>query len=177
MAYVPIVVMKEIKQLATDLARHKKELGKYISRDAPRIVGKMGEDHFKENFKKEGFVNNGLQPWPQRKTETGRKILTGPTKELQDSIDYKADKGKTSWGTDVVYGRIHNRGGKTKAHTIRARRGKALRFAVSGGAIMRRKVNHPGSNIPKRQFIGHSRELIDKIDKRVETDLNRIFNK
>ncbi len=168
---------RDIKQLATDLARHQKELAKYIRKDAPRIVGKMGVEHFKENFDKEGFVNNGLHPWPKRKSETGRKILTGESRELQDSIDYQADLGKTSWGTDVVYGSIHNRGGKTKPHEIKPRGGrKALRFMGKNGMIMRRKVKHPGSNIPQRQFIGHSQELIDKIDQRIERDITNILN-
>ncbi len=166
-----------IKQMAADFARHQKQLAKYIRHEAPRIVGKMGVDHFRENFDKEGFVNNGLHPWPGRKTDTGRKILTGETRELQDSIDYKADLAKTSWGTDKVYGSIHNRGGKTKAHTIRPRAKKALKFMGKDGAVVRKKVKHPGSNIPQRQFIGHSQELIDKWDKRVEKDITNILNK
>lgn len=167
---------RDIKQLATDLQRHQKELGTYLNSKAPRIVGKMGVDHFQENFDQEGFVNNGLQPWPARQTDTGRKLLTGDTRELRDSIEYQASAREVKWGSDVPYASIHNRGGKTKAHEIRARRGKALKFAGKGGDIYRRKVNHPGSVIPKRQFIGHSRELIDKIDKRIENDITNILN-
>ncbi len=166
---------RNIRQLAADLARHKAALAKYIRSDAPRIVGKMGVDHFKENFDKEGFVNNGLHPWPARRVETGRKILTGESKELQDSIDYQADLGKTNWGTDVKYGSIHNRGGRTKAHIIKPRSGKALKFMTKGGSLIRRRVKHPGSNIPKRQFIGHSKELIDKVDQRIERDITKIL--
>ncbi|WP_297096407.1 phage virion morphogenesis protein [uncultured Draconibacterium sp.] len=168
---------KNINDLPADLAKHQKALAKYIRNDAPRIVGKMGVDHFKENFDKEGFVNNGLQKWPERKTDTGRKTLTGETRELQDSIDYKTDIAKTSWGTDKVYGSIHNRGGKTKAHTIRPRAKKGLKFMGKGGAVIRKKVNHPGSNIPQRQFIGHSKELIEKVNQRIEKDVTKILNK
>lgn len=151
-------------------------MAKYIRSDAPRIVGKMGVDHFKENFDKEGFVNNGLHPWPARKVETGRKILTGESRELQDSIDYKADLGKTSWGTDVVYGPVHNRGGRTKAHVIKPRSRKALKFMTKNGNLVRRRVNHPGSTIPQRQFIGHSKELIDKLGQRIERDIANILS-
>ena len=168
--------MKDIRQLATDLARHQRELGSYIHSKAPRIVGNMGVDHFRENFDQQGFVNNGVQPWPERKTDTGRRILTGETRELENSIEYQASSGRVSWGSEVPYASIHNRGGKTKAHEIRARRGKALKFAGRGGDVYRRKVNHPGSNIPKRQFIGHSQELIDKIDQRLERDITSILN-
>ena len=140
---------KDIKQLSADIARNKTKLEKYIKKDAPRIIGKMGVDHFKENFDKEGFVNNGLQPWPARKTDTGRKMLTGETKELQDSIDYKADLAKTSFGTDVVYGSIHNRGGKTKAHTIRPRGRKALKFQGAKGTVIRKMVKASRKRNPK----------------------------
>ena len=167
---------RDIKQLATDLARHQKELSSYIKSKAPRIIGKMGVDHFKENFDQEGFMNNGVQPWPKRQTDTGRKILTGETRELQDSIDYDAKGGAVSWGSDVVYASIHNRGGKTKTHTIKPRRGKTLKFAGKDGDVMRKSVNHPGSQIPQRQFIGHSEEFIDKIDKRIENDITNILN-
>ncbi len=168
---------KDIKQLADDLARHKKELDNYIKKDAPRIAGKYGEDHFKENFDKEGFVNNGLHKWPARKTNTGLKILTGATNELQNSIEFKTDLAKVSFGSDVAYASIHNWGGKTKAHIIRPRGSrKALRFMGKGGMIMRRGVKHPGSVIPQRQFIGHSKELIDKIDERIERDITNILN-
>ena len=167
---------RDIKQLATDLARHQKELASYLHSKAPRIVGKFGVDHFRENFDQQGFVNNGVQPWPERKVDTGRRILTGETRELENSIEYKAGGNQVSWGSDVPYASIHNRGGKTKAHEIRARRGKALKFAGKGGDVFRRKVNHPGSNIPKRQFIGHSQELIDKIDERIERDITNILN-
>lgn len=164
---------KNINDLPADIARHQKELARYIRRDAPRIVGKMGVDHFRENFDKEGFVNNGLQKWPERKTDTGRKTLTGETRELQDSIDYKADIATVHWGTDVVYGPIHNRGGKTRAHTIRPRNRKALKL---GKNRIYKKVEHPGSNIPQRQFIGHSKELIDKVNERIERDVSKILN-
>lgn len=164
---------RDIRHMAADFAKHQKKLSKYIKSDAPRIVGKMGVDHFKENFDKEGFVNNGLQPWPERKNDTGRKTLTGETKELQDSIDYQADLAKTSWGSDVPYASIHNRGGRTKPHTIRPRRKKALKF---GRKKIFKRVNHPGSKIPKRQFIGHSQELIDKWDNRLEKDFDQILN-
>lgn len=167
---------KDIRQLATDLQRHSKGLGSYMRGKAPRIVGKMGVDHFQENFNQQGFVNNGVRPWPERKTDTGRRILTGETRELENSIGYEASSNRVSWGSDVVYASIHNRGGKTKAHEIRARRGKALKFAGKGGDIYRRKVNHPGSQIPKRQFIGHSQELIESINARIERDITAILN-
>lgn len=52
-------------------------------------------------------------------------------------------------GSNKVYAAIHQFGGKTKAHIIRARRKRALAF----GGILRRQVNHPGSVIPARPYL------------------------
>jgi len=166
---------RDIKQLSTDLQRCHKELGAYVRSKGHKIVGKMGVDHFKENFQHQGFMNSGITPWPERKNDTGRRILTGETRELENSLDYEVSGGKVGFGSDVTYFTIHNRGGKTKAHEIRARRAKALKFGASKGHLFRKRVNHPGSNIPKRQMIGHSQELIDKINERIERDISRIL--
>src|SRR3954471_20440847 len=44
-------------------------------------------------------------------------------------------------------------GGRTKAHEIRPKNGKALKLKIpSQGAIIRRSVHHPGSRIPRIPF-------------------------
>lgn len=59
-----------------------------------------------------------------------------------------ADSGVTV-GSDRDYAAIHQLGGKTKAHVIRAKPGKALNIPGIG---FRKKVNHPGSKIPARPY-------------------------
>lgn len=59
---------------------------------------------------------------------------------LKKSITFNAfDDGSVIIGSSLVYSKIHQMGGKTKAHTIK--RGNAL-------------VKHPGSKIPARPFLG-----------------------
>lgn len=53
-------------------------------------------------------------------------------------------------GTNVKYAGIHEFGGRTAPHVIRARAGGALRFRVGNAILLRKKVNHPGSQIPAR---------------------------
>jgi phage gpG-like protein len=53
-------------------------------------------------------------------------------------------------GSNLIYAAIHQWGGKTKAHEIRARHAKALRF---NGRFFK-SVKHPGSEIPARPFLG-----------------------
>lgn len=52
-------------------------------------------------------------------------------------------------GSDRAYAAIHQLGGTTRAHVIKARKAKALAF----GGMFRRSVKHPGSKIPARPYI------------------------
>jgi len=76
------------------------------------------------------------------------KILQ-QTGQLASSIEGRSNSTSAMVGTNLVYAAIHQLGGKTKAHTITARKAKALHF----GGIFRRQVRHPGSKIPARPFL------------------------
>lgn len=69
-------------------------------------------------------------------------------------------------GSNLVYARIINEGGRTKAHEIRPRNKQALAF---GGRGPFGKVNHPGSNIPARRFLGLSAENLREIETAILT--------
>ena len=43
------------------------EVKKFLRKDLPRIVGKMAVDEFRENFRRQGFRNNGVTPWKEVK--------------------------------------------------------------------------------------------------------------
>lgn len=164
-----------------------KRVEHFIQHDLPRIAGKMGEDEFRENFHREGFRNNGIRPWPevkrrkkdspwygfqykgerrtsvavrkdkktgkymrskkQRKLNfsqaaTQRRILTGPDSNLMNSIRVReASPGRVVIGTDLPYAEVHNEGGYIR---------------IFG----KKKVK-----VPRRQFIGESRELMDELEK------------
>ncbi len=54
----------------------------------------------------------------------------------------------------VAYAAIHEYGGTTKPHVIRARNAKTLAFpGRGGGTVFCKSVNHPGSRIPERSYI------------------------
>lgn len=183
-------IQKEIDRL-THLANQ------WVKHDLPRLVGKTAVDHFKENFDKEGFVDGGLQKWPDvkrrdssspwygfdyigekrtsyafkrdRKTgktykaskqkklnfskaATARKILNSSTNDLCRSITYNVSGGNVIITSDKPYAEVHNTGGTIKVF------GK-----------------HP-VKLPKRQFIGESHELTQKIDDIIDKGLDKIFN-
>lgn len=89
-------------------------------------------------------------PWTARQKDTGRKILTGETGQLNDSIYYRVvGEGSVEIGDPMVYAAIHQFGGQTRPHKIVPRNKMALAF--DGGVF--RAVNHPGSKIPARPFM------------------------
>lgn len=80
---------------------------------------------------------------------------------LADTIRYQADNTGVRIGTNRIYGAIHQFGGKTSAHIIKPKKKQAL--AWPGGRHPVRGVNHPGSDIPARPFLGVSRQDKDRI--------------
>lgn len=124
--------------------------------NASPLMGALSEDmeqSVMDNFDAQGRPQwMGLKPGTiAARTKRGHwpgKILT-ETGRLRASI--QADSGMT-WarvGTNEPYARIHQLGGKTRPHVIRAKNKKALSF---GGRVVK-SVNHPGSDIPARPFL------------------------
>jgi len=137
--------------------------------DVAIITGKQAVDMFKENFQQESF--NG-KPWQEVKRRQdsrnfkvisrgknkgqsravnaygSRKILTGDTGDLGESIKYKyMGNASVTIYSDKPYAAAHNEGTRTAGRGNR-------------------------TVIPQRQFMGPSPEL----DKIVETELKRKLN-
>ncbi len=150
---------KDFKYFNSDINKHQQKLAKYIAKDAPRHIGKIAVDHYKENFNQEGFINGGLQKWrevkrrqpPIKKGVSGtRKILHGETLDLMNSLQYRAEPARTVIFSDVEYFAVHQEG---------------LRAGRKGAEF----------DMPKRQIVGDSRELTFKINNRLESDFKRII--
>ncbi len=160
----------QIPNIRDFLRQHKNRIAREIGNEAVR--------HFKDNFRQEGFVDNGIHKWkevkrrdpssrwygfeyrgqrkqkgkgkPKQKANfsqsaTQRRILTGSSGELQDSLRYKVNPASganvsVSITSDKPYAVVQNEGGPIKVF------GKA-------SAIL-----------PARPFVGHSKELDGKIE-------------
>ena len=135
----------------------------FIKGELRKNVGEIAIKHYTENFQKEGFMDDTLKPWKEvkrrlnpriRGARSTRKILTGDTADLGRSIKYEMGPSETEITvfSDLPYGAAHNEGTST------AGRGRSTK-------------------IPKRQFIGHSQKLDEKIQKEIEEGLGRILGK
>ena len=129
-----------------------------LMKRVPVIVGVEAVNHFKENFRIEGFEEPGTWQDVKRRTNptrpdhaaASRKILTGETGNLGRSIQYEAQEAQVTVFSDVAYAEAHNEG------TATAGRNRNL-------------------TIPKRQFIGDSKKLEEKIEKEIDDRLKKIL--
>jgi phage virion morphogenesis protein len=73
--------------------------------------------------------------------------------------DHGQNDGSAIIGSNLVYARIHQEGGKTSPHEIKAKPGKALYF---NGRFAKR-VRHPGSEITARPYMGVPKDFDRRI--------------
>lgn len=109
----------DIQDFAKLIQRKRKELDDMMRREMPVVAGRMAKDHFQDNFRKGGFVNNGLHPWPKAKRLSSGKsdaasnygTLLSSRNHLFSSIKYTPSDYRVRVANEVPYAPIHNWGG------------------------------------------------------------------
>jgi phage gpG-like protein len=125
-------------------------------------VGNTAKNFFVENFRKQGFDDKTVQRWKPRKrttykTKSGRivndttRAILVKTGDLRRSIIRVPNRSalNVKIQTDLIYAKVHNDG-------LRAGRGK-------------------GFKMPKRQFIGDSYNLNEKVKAVIVKRLDKVF--
>lgn len=159
------------------------KLAKAVEAAKGDILLKMGTiavNFTLENFQKGGFQGASFEPWTPRKKPTkktaGKKVLTD-TAQLRNSTRFAVTGDSVTIQNNVPYAQIHNEGGTIQHQAREAimnfRRSKSggLKLAKIQTLNQRKKVvaqnKHtiPAHNtkMPKRQFIGYSPVLNDRI--------------
>lgn len=177
---MPVKNDKKLKQVQNNLQG--------ILKIAPRAIGVIAQNFFTMNFKRQGFLNNGIHAWPPRKNDQseGRAILVGKgSGRLMRSIRViKADQEIVVVGTDVPYAKAHNEGAAFKGRipiTEKSRKFFWAMFYQTGDerykrmALTKKTEFNPFIKIPKRQFIGNSKELTDEINTWFKTKIQTAF--
>lgn len=174
----------------------KKELNYLLTKRLPTIVGKFTTDHFKENFIKGGFVNKGLEKWkdPKRLNSESRyaadkyKTLLSSTNDLMESLRFEIHGNLVHIISDKPYAKIHNEGGVINIPITKKMRGfawykhkletqddKEKDTPWKGLALTKKQTLTV--NMPQRKFAGESAELDEKVGKRLDVEMNKIFEK
>lgn len=168
------------------------------------LMGRTAKTFFYDNFRKQGFDDKSVKRWERRKGEVGgfgvskksagsRAVLV-KTGDLRRSIRVdNVNKANLSVkiATDLPYAKIHNDGGivDRKAHkrtstittTVQGsgsfvngvwKKGKKAKLTLRGE---RHNVKASAFKMPKRQFIGDSWNLNEKVKKVIVTNLNKAF--
>jgi len=162
------------EEFARLLQDHANEIQDFVDNVFPYLAGDIAVNHFKENFEKEGFVDNGLHPWkdverrdkdspwygfePANKGGFSSTRATDPilkdSTELVEAIDYDTrGNGEVAIVNDKPYAQVHNDGGTAY--------------------IFGKKP----FEMEKRQFIGHSHELDEKELEMLTDELEQIIEK
>lgn len=153
----------ELKIRLTELAA---KLKVEINDRLPIVAGKMAVDFFKKSFNNEGFTDQTYERWPEvkrrqdpriRGARATRKILTGDTGDLGESITYQI----RTPGEVVIKAEAYNPRGFNYA------------------PVHNQGVTDAGRNrnvvIPKRQFIGPSKTLEKEIEKEIDRKIRDIL--
>jgi len=126
------------------------EIQELQDRTLPIKGGAIAKGHFQDNFIQGGFVNGGLQRWQPKKKPDGYRELLSSRNNLFSSIQSVPGIGEVRIINTLPYAAVHNEG-------LQAGRGK-------------------GFTMPKRQFIGESKELNEKIEKMIDTEITNVLN-
>ena len=117
-------------------------------------VGVIAKNHFTDNFRKGGFVDDTLQPWQTTKRQQwGRGAegkytpLTSRRDHLMRSITAHPRPGEVTIINDVEYASIHNEGGEVNPRVTEKMKRFARYKVYSIAKIRKRK---PGEKRRKK---------------------------
>lgn len=158
------------------------------------LIGNEAKNHFVDNFKKQGFDDKQVKAWAPRKQEDNRKgraILVDSGDLRRSIIRGLINKSNLSVKikTDLKYAKVHNDGGiiYRTAHKRTSTRTAYINGGYSGlgsekikGKKMkvigeRHNVSASSFKMPKRQFIGDSYNLNEKVKKVIVAKLDSVF--
>jgi len=195
----------DIKQFGNWILTKQKELEDLRRRKMPVIIGAMAQSHYKDNFRKGGFVNNGLINWkPAKRLSLGSKAagsnyptLTSGRNHLMNSIKYIPGDARVKVVDDADHASIHNAGGIINSNpevTPKMRKFAWAQYYAAGGgkkgalsigddaerwkrlALTKKKKLKIKITMPRRQFIGESEELNRKISGKWDQEIGKILD-
>ena len=182
----------------------KDDILKEVNDRLPRKVGVIAVNHFKQNFRDGGWLDNGLHPWKRTRRQDSKspdakyRPLTSRRNHMMRSIQASTSPGQVTIQDPVLYAAIHNDGGDITTHpTVTDRMRKYAWHMVyslagikgkgklpkelpaeadkwKGLALTRKRNVTVHAHIPQRQFMGDSAELRMKINQRITESLEYI---
>jgi phage gpG-like protein len=157
----------------------------YLKADVFTAIGTEAVSHFKDGFVNEGFTDKSLEKWAPRNSKrfgstNGQKVLS-KTGDLADSLEFEKRGNTVVILTDKPYAQIHNEGGQMSvtpkmqayfwAMFYKAKENKDEEMMDQYKAMALASF----IKIEKRQFIGDSAVLNNRITDKILRDLKRML--
>ncbi|NDW10433.1 phage virion morphogenesis protein [Dysgonomonas sp. 520] len=151
----------------------------------PSQIAVVAVNFSKERFVKKNWVDKTSKDWKKTKKRTGSTLVASG--RLKRSIrKITVTPSRITIGTNVPYARPHNEGGEfsgtetvrsfvKKQHSRRSyiRNGKRVRAQIVKSHRVKSFTRKYKRKFEKRQFIGQSQELNNRIDKLIHDELNK----
>ncbi len=175
-----------------DLFNAKKKALDIEASKLPKQIAEEAVNFFTANFRRQGFLNVGVEKWKPRKREKyptanttkkdkeSRGILVGKGTGIKLNRSVRAvriSKRRITIGSDRPYSKIHNEGG-----TIQHPGGTPFIVTKGGVLFMKKDGTYPAGTrftkphpitIPQRKFIGTSVTLNKKITNKIKKRLKK----
>lgn len=157
-----------------DIKRQSKELETFLKNDLLEVIEVEGLNHFEESFQNEGFTDGGLVKWDKRQTtdNRGRDITRYRSSRVGKAGELNS-YGRKNEGRAILTG--HNTSNKLRDSLKATKITGGVEFSTDKDYA---EVHNEGSDImPKRQFMGESKELDDAVELKIDKQLDNIFDK
>lgn len=158
------------------------KMAQALKKDVVRFASVTGVEFFKDSFHNQGFTHTTLEPWPKRKDDVdpGRKILIKSAFLMQSVQVFSATERQIDFGSDAEYAQLHNEGGTVSIPvTAKSRRYFWVMFKATNNpmwkALALTKKTSLSVTIPKRQFIGDSKALMNELEVWLVQEIEKRF--
>jgi phage gpG-like protein len=161
-----------------------------LKKRLPILASNEAVNEFKDNFTREGFRgDNGVVFWKPRKKKTkgkARAILV-KSGRLKRALKAAPIANIARVINDTPYSEVHNEGltinhpGGTRINhfkTFKSGKNKGKKLFAKAGKAHYGQKNHAKAytiKMPKRQFMGTSKPLLNNISKIVDNELKQIL--
>lgn len=124
---------------------------KRTKRDLPKQVGNIAKNHYLKAFREEGFTDTTLNKWQKRSTRN------------------RSDR-RTTNRRNLLVNRGHLR------RSIKVGKATFSRIEVGSYGIKYAQYHNRGAGrLPKRQFVGKSAVMNDKIRRKIRKEVKDVF--
>ncbi|SDE76709.1 phage morphogenesis protein [Riemerella columbipharyngis] len=156
-----------------DLEAKLKHIAEVLPDKCLSVIEVEGKNFIAKNFREQGFADNGLEKWKTRKT-TDRKgrDLTRYRTNRRGKQGELTKFGRENLNRAILVG--HNTGGDKLKNSFRVRReNQAVIFSTYKEYA--RYHNEGTEHLPKRQFMGESKHLTERITNKIDETIKKLF--